>query len=52
MGDTHDLKYYLKCKMGGLLACGLTHTSVVTLDLVKCIRQVDPTHSKNLVDGI
>ena len=52
MSDKHDLTYYLKCKTGGLLACGLTHTSVVTLDLVKCRRQVDPNFSKSLIEGI
>lgn len=52
MSDKHDLIYYLKCKTGGLLACGLTHTAVVTLDLVKCRRQVDPNFSKNLFEGI
>ena len=36
MSDVHDLTYYAKCMMGGNLACGLTHTAVVTLDLVKC----------------
>lgn len=37
---------------GGLLACGLTHTGVVTLDLVKCQRQVYPDKYNSLVDGI
>jgi len=35
-------KYYAACTFGGLLACGLTHTAVTPLDLVKCRRQVDP----------
>lgn len=51
-GDKHDLSYYLKCLQGGALACGLTHTAIVTLDLVKCQRQVDPTLYKSLGDGI
>ena len=34
-------KYYAACTFGGLLACGLTHTAVTPLDLVKCRRQVD-----------
>ncbi|GAQ04590.1 mitochondrial phosphate carrier protein 2 [Aspergillus lentulus] len=34
-------KYYAACTVGGLLACGLTHTAVTPLDLVKCRRQVD-----------
>lgn len=36
MSEVHDAKYYGKCMVGGLMACGLTHTAVVTLDLVKC----------------
>ena len=39
-GDTHDASYYAKCMVGGLLACGLTHTAIVPLDVVKCRRQV------------
>ncbi|KAF9892902.1 hypothetical protein FE257_000494 [Aspergillus nanangensis] len=35
-------KYYAACTFGGMLACGLTHTAVTPLDLVKCRRQVDP----------
>ncbi|KAJ6114589.1 mitochondrial phosphate carrier protein [Penicillium sp. IBT 16267x] len=35
-------KYYAACAFGGLLACGLTHTAVTPLDLIKCRRQVDP----------
>lgn len=34
-------KYYAACTFGGLLACGLTHTAVTPLDLVKCRRQVN-----------
>lgn len=52
MADVHDMNYYLKCMMGGVLACGLTHTSVVTLDLVKCRKQVDSKLYKSLGDGI
>ncbi|GLA82925.1 hypothetical protein AtubIFM56815_007116 [Aspergillus tubingensis] len=35
-------KYYAACTVGGMLACGLTHTAVTPLDLIKCRRQVDP----------
>ena len=34
----HDASYYLKCMFGGLLACGLTHTMICPLDVVKCRR--------------
>ncbi|KZF25973.1 mitochondrial carrier [Xylona heveae TC161] len=39
--EMYSTKYYLACITGGLLACGLTHTAVTPLDLVKCRRQVD-----------
>ncbi|KAB0338836.1 hypothetical protein FD755_025135, partial [Muntiacus reevesi] len=31
-----SVKFYALCGFGGILSCGLTHTSVVPLDLVKC----------------
>ncbi|PFH58787.1 hypothetical protein XA68_13203 [Ophiocordyceps unilateralis] len=34
-------QYYAACTFGGMLACGLTHTAVTPLDLVKTRRQVD-----------
>lgn len=40
--ELYTAKYYAACTFGGLLACGLTHTAVTPLDLVKCRRQVDP----------
>lgn len=52
MADQHDLSYYLKCMVGGALACGLTHTAIVPLDVVKCRRQVFPTMYKSLGDGL
>lgn len=39
--ELYSLKYYAACTFGGLIACGLTHTAVTPLDLVKCRRQVD-----------
>lgn len=51
MSDTHDATYYGKCMVGGILSCGLTHTAVVTMDIIKCRRQVDPTIYKSLGDG-
>eukprot|EP00126_Sphaerothecum_destruens_P001608 Sdes_comp15021_c0_seq1m3787 len=44
-------KYYALCGLGGVLSCGLTHTAVVPLDLVKCRIQVDPTKYRNIVHG-
>ncbi|CUS11057.1 unnamed protein product [Tuber aestivum] len=39
--DMYSPKFYAACTIGGILACGLTHTAVTPLDLVKCRRQVD-----------
>jgi len=44
-------KFYALCAFGGLLSCGLTHTAVVPLDLVKCRIQVDKAKYKNLGNG-
>lgn len=38
----HDGSYYAKCMLGGILSCGLTHTAIVPLDIVKCRMQVSP----------
>jgi solute carrier family 25 phosphate transporter 3 len=39
--EMYSPKFYTACTFGGLLACGLTHTAMTPLDLVKCRRQVD-----------
>jgi len=48
----HDASFYAKCMLGGVLSCGLTHTAVVPLDVVKCKMQVFPEKYKGLVSGI
>lgn len=40
-----SMKYYALCGFGGILSCGLTHTAVVPLDLVKCRIQVKSSYS-------
>jgi len=44
-------KYYAACTFGGLMACGLTHTAVTPLDLVKTRRQVDSKLYKGNFQG-
>uniref|UniRef100_A0AAV2IVD5 L-lactate dehydrogenase n=1 Tax=Knipowitschia caucasica TaxID=637954 RepID=A0AAV2IVD5_KNICA len=44
-------KYYALCGFGGILSCGLTHTAVVPLDLVKCRLQVSPDKYKSIGKG-
>lgn len=51
MADAHDLTYYKKCTTGGMLACGLTHTAIVTLDLIKTWKQINPGMYRSITDG-
>ncbi|XP_017776787.1 PREDICTED: phosphate carrier protein, mitochondrial-like [Nicrophorus vespilloides] len=44
-------KYFALCGLGGILSCGITHTMVVPLDLVKCRIQVDPDKYKGVING-
>lgn len=48
----HTNDYYLKCCLGGILSCGLTHLAVCPLDVAKCNMQVDPTKYKGLKGSI
>lgn len=48
----HDTAYYGKCMIGGILSCGLTHTAITPLDVVKCNMQVDPARFKSLPQGL
>lgn len=43
--------YFVLCGFGGILSCGITHTMVTPLDLVKCRIQVDPGKYRNVVNG-
>ena len=47
--EMYSNTYFGACLLGGIVACGPTHTAVTPLDLVKCRRQVDPNiYSSNL----
>jgi solute carrier family 25 phosphate transporter 3 len=46
-----DNKYFALCGVGGILSCGITHTMVTPLDLVKCRLQVNPDKYKNVITG-
>jgi solute carrier family 25 phosphate transporter 3 len=49
----HDIVFYSKCSLGGILSCGLTHAATVFLDVHKCRSQA---HSKvwpgSLIKGL
>eukprot|EP00741_Cyanophora_paradoxa_P005128 tig00000863_g4970.t1 len=49
--ELYTPKYYYNCAIGGALACGLTHTAIVPLDLVKCRMQVNPKEYASIGDG-
>jgi len=48
----HDNAYYGKCVVGGILSCGITHTAITPLDVVKCNMQVDPGKYTGLFSGV
>jgi solute carrier family 25 phosphate transporter 3 len=48
----HDVNYYSKCLVAGILSCGLTHAGIVSLDVVKCNMQTNPTKYKGLISGL
>jgi len=48
----HDNSYYGKCMIAGILSCGLTHTIITPLDVVKCNMQVNPGKFNSLIPGI
>ncbi|XP_002739723.1 solute carrier family 25 member 3-like [Saccoglossus kowalevskii] len=43
--------FFAYCGLGGILSCGITHTAIVPLDLVKCRIQVDPGKYGNIING-
>jgi len=44
-------KYFALCALGGVLSCGITHTAITPLDLVKCRLQVDKEKYKSVGTG-
>jgi len=45
------MSYYQKCMVGGILSCGITHTIVCPLDIVKCRMQANPGMYSGVGDG-
>ncbi|TFK71362.1 mitochondrial carrier [Pluteus cervinus] len=48
----HDITYYSKCMLGGVLACGITHAGITPLDVAKCNMQVNPAKYTGLSSGL
>lgn len=44
-------KYFGLCGVGGILSCGLTHTLVTPLDLIKCNMQTSPKEYTGIFQG-
>lgn len=44
-------KFYALCGLGGILSCGITHTAITPLDLVKCRIQTNGAKYKNIASG-
>ncbi|PIN17030.1 Mitochondrial phosphate carrier protein [Handroanthus impetiginosus] len=49
--EMYSQAYYAACAAGGALCCGLTHTAVTPLDVVKCNMQIDPTKYRSIGSG-
>nr|CAD1825114.1 unnamed protein product [Ananas comosus var. bracteatus] len=49
--EMYSPAYYAACAVGGMASCGLTHTAVTPLDLVKCNMQIDPVKYKSISSG-
>ncbi|GFP82424.1 mitochondrial phosphate carrier protein 3 mitochondrial [Phtheirospermum japonicum] len=49
--EMYSPAYYWASAAGGLLSCGLTHTAVTPLDIVKCNMQIDPAKYKSVSSG-
>lgn len=46
-----SLKYYGLCCLGGAISCGITHTALTPLDLVKCRLQTSAEKYKSIGNG-
>ena len=51
MKEAHDMTYYKKCMLGGVISCGTTHTLVCPLDIIKCRMQANPGMYSGVKDG-
>lgn len=49
--EMYSPAFYAACTAGGIFSCGLTHTAVTPLDLVKCNMQIDPAKYKSISSG-
>lgn len=50
--ELYTPEFYATCTLGGIIACGPTHSLVTPLDLIKCRLQVSPTLYRSNLQGI
>ncbi|KAH7655651.1 solute carrier family 25 (mitochondrial phosphate transporter) member 3 protein [Dioscorea alata] len=43
--------FYVASAVGGAASCGITHTAVTPLDIIKCNMQIDPVKYKSVSSG-
>lgn len=49
--ELYSKEYFTMCGIAGILSCGVTHTAVTPLDLVKCNTQVSPKEFPSTMAG-
>ncbi|KAJ4897522.1 Mitochondrial phosphate carrier protein 2 [Raphanus sativus] len=49
--ELYSPAYFAACTVGGMLSCGVTHTAVTPLDVLKCNMQIDPSKYKNITSA-
>jgi len=47
----YSKEFFALCGIGGILSCGITHTAVTPLDLVKCNAQANPKEFTGTIMG-
>ena len=47
-----DHTYYRNCAIGGILSCGVMHTLITPLDVMKCNLQANPNKYQNIGRGL
>jgi solute carrier family 25 phosphate transporter 3 len=49
--ELYSKEFFALCGIGGILSCGITHTAVTPLDLVKCNAQANPKEFTGTIMG-
>ncbi|CAD5325252.1 unnamed protein product [Arabidopsis thaliana] len=49
--EMYSPAYFAACTVAGMLSCGITHTAITPLDVIKCNMQIDPLKYKNITSA-